>query len=565
MPTPSETVSAPTYSPGLFGQHTTTVVPVDQTTVIQNTDRGLHNPQNPYPTDPIGGTIELTNQAGRQVKQTFGKVALFVGEQAILHVFNPQGANIVNPFVITNAIPAEGLLGTAIDGRNVIQQQFAEPKGTSVPERIGSAAAGGILGQEEGSAFFNITRIRTVSDAIDYGVNAIAGALGIKENSDDLVPLSPKAASLEKRLTQNPLSPTDQGQQLGFALFGQKAAGVQSEKDVYDITYARKEISGVQKTFLSAGFKPIQDGDSTPNDLSADSMLRDNMERAFESNAPHDLRDRSYTFGDGVDISVDALANAAQESEPPVQGSGMVFPFYFESMNTFPGTNIEKFISFQATFNGLKETYTPQWDSKIYFGRSTANYTYNSTTRNIGFSFIIWAPNRIALGLVKQRVNWLARHCYPSYGELGNNSSIRIISEAPIIKFTIGDIFRGTPGIITSLSYDWNDRWELTKDLIMPQAVKVDISITVIHDKFMQNDVAGRVDKNNKNISSDFYEFVKPPARGIGNLKDIANIINGNLGDLNGALTELDANSQIGDILSTPSNQATSFIGNSLG
>lgn len=519
MTTPSETVAVLGYQPGGFGTFVKTVPAksIDQTSLINRESPGRYNSDNPYPTNPIGGHIELAKQAARQVTQTFGQTAIFVGEQALLHVLNPKGANIVNPLIITGAFPGEGLLGTAIDGENVIRKQAAEPNSTELTDRMFSAAAGGALGQEQGGNFFNITSIRSPSEAIDYGVNALAGALGIKDNAGPGATLEPKSASFEKRLEQNPLNPST------LARFG-----------VYGATYARrKKISGVKVADLSKGFKPIEDGADIEYNLSDDSMLRNNLERAFESNAPADKRNRSYSFLNGLDLETDGEANAALATvtAPPVQGSGMVFPFYFESMNSFQDGNLEKFVTFQATFNGLKETYSPQWDSKIYFGRPTAIYTYQSTSRTIGFSFIIWAPNRTALGLVKQRVNWLARHCYPSYDNFGTT---QIIKEAPVIKFTIGDIFRDQPGIITNLSYDWMDRWELTKDMIMPQSVEVSIQITILHDKFMRN---AKQASTEGFISSDFYEFIKPNRRGISPSKNDGN---GNLGSINGQITELE-------------------------
>jgi hypothetical protein len=477
MTTPTQTISAPGYAPGAFGQFAQPVrspVP-DQTTIIQNQKQGLHTPSNPYPTDPVGGTIELSQQAVRQMSNTFGSTVAFVAEQAGLHILNPTGANLVNPLVITNAIPAEGLVKTAFDSQR---------------------------------------------PGIDQIVN-------------------------------DPLSI--------FQTVGSLFTGINNSKDLFDVVYSRSEISGASLKDMSVGFMPIQDsGDNTSDSsLSKDSMLRDNLERAFESNAPHDQRDRSYTTTDGPDLTVDGLATASDNLIPDVKGHGMVFPFYFESLNSFNQPQIEKFITFQATFNGLKESYTPQWDAKTYFGRSSPVYTYQATNRTVGFSFIIWAPNRVALGLVKQRINWLARQCYPSYDKFGN-SNLRIIKEAPVIKFTIGDVFRNVPGIITALTYDWMDRWELTNQLIMPQSVKVDIQITIIHDKFMQNDTQQQV---NGLISSDFYEFIKPPRRGIGNLTGLSNLTAGIMGKVNSQLTELETNSVVDSTIGAAGNQATSFGG----
>jgi hypothetical protein len=66
------------------------------------------------------------------------------------------------------------------------------------------------------------------------------------------------------------------------------------------------------------------------------------------------------------------------------------------------------------------------------------------------------------------------------------------------------------------MTYDWDmqgtNRWELSKDMIMPQAVKVSISIDILHNKFMQNSA---LPLSEQNESSDFYEYIKPSNRGI--------------------------------------------------
>ena len=533
MPTPSEQIASPEYRNLTFGQAVQVGTPAnDQTGYISTQDRGLHSDNNPYPTNPIGGTIELARQAVRQTTQTFGATVLFVAEQAGLHVLNPIGANIVNPLVITNALPAEGLLGTAFDGQSPTVA-LGSPPGGEQTDRTQSAAAGGTLGQEEGAAFFGLSKIRTVSDIVDVGVNALAGALGLKDDPRS-AGLSPKGASFEKRLAINTLTPDTSSN-----IF-----------DAYNTTYGQTVISGVKTADLAVGFAPIDSGaNTTDSPLTDDSMLRDNLERAFESNAPLDARSRYFTNSDGLTITQDRRLQASPVDQPDVaptvQGSGMVFPFYFESLNFFR-QHPDKFITFQATFNGLSESYTPNWQTKTYFGRPTSVYTYEYTTRAVSFDFIIWAPNRIALSLVKDRVNWLAKHTYPSYERFGNTS---IVKEAPVIRFTIGDIFKNTPAVINSLRYDWLDRWELTKDLIMPQAVKVSIQLTILHDRFMQNTGFTGISTDNL-VSSDFYEFIKPPARSIGDPTNVSDIISQNVGEPYVGLTE----DELGGVLSDVGN-----------
>jgi len=516
-----------------FGTKIRAMSPSEQAIQISKTlTPGNYTSESPYPKNIPAAHVEIAKNVTRNKK--FGSLTTFTLTQAGLHVLNPIGAQIVNPAIITGTIPGEGILGTAIDGNNEAQKRLREPSGASKSERQLSAVAGGTLGQEEGSTFFNTTANRTVAGLIDSGINVLAGALGIKNNNGDLVPLSPKNASFEKRLEQNKLHPN------ANTFFGQ--VSMTRSRDQYDVTYSGDEISGVKTSTIGEGFIPIQDGALISGDLNQDTMLRDNLERGYESNAPKDKRNRSYTFQNGLNLETDSEANASPINNdtiaPIVQPDGMIFPFYFESMNHF-SLHPERFITFQATFSGLKEIYKPNWNENEFFGRSTKVYTYKSSDRTIDFSFIIWAPNRIALGLVKQRVNWLARHTYPSYTNI-KNSSTKVIFEAPIIKFTIGDLFKNTPGVIQSLTFDWDNlkRWELSKDMIMPQAVHVSISITILHDRLMQNYGYSTSDKIN---SSDMYSYIKQKSDTLTILRKTKRIA----GDPFAQLTEIESNTVV--------------------
>jgi hypothetical protein len=269
----------------------------------------------------------------------------------------------------------------------------------------------------------------------------------------------------------------------------------------------KKTISGVEvKTIEGNDFRTIFGDTSIAND-----QTRKAPDRAFETNAILDKTSRSFDSDGILKLEPDTAPDATSDKKPEPNIAGMAFPFYFESLNY--GENqkyAEKFISFQATFKGLREVYTPQWNPKQYFGRSTAIYTYANTQRTLTFNFTIFAQTKESLWLVKQRVNWLAKHCYPTYINLLTTKT-KIISEAPIIKVTIGDLFRDTPGIITSLEYDWdiegNNLWELSKDKIMPHAVNVTLGFTILHDKFMRNDPQSL---SQGNESSDFYSFILP-------------------------------------------------------
>lgn len=274
----------------------------------------------------------------------------------------------------------------------------------------------------------------------------------------------------------------------------------------YGNSISASKISGVAiKTIEGSNYESIFGNTSLATD-----QMKDVTERAFETNAIKDKTERSFNSKGDLQFNPDLEADATSNLKPETKIDGMSFPFFFESLNYGEQDYSEKFISFQATFKGIKETYAPKWSEKSYFGRSTSIYTYANTARTLNFMFTIFANNKESLWLVKQRINWLAKHCYPTYVDLANTNS-KIIYEAPVIKITIGDLFRDTPGIITNLEFDWdmeeNALWELSKNMIMPHGVNVTMAFTILHDKFMRNSPQSL----SQDIqSSDFYSFILP-------------------------------------------------------
>lgn len=468
---------------------------------------------NQFPTDVVGASIEYAKLVTKGVN-----LGQFLAEQEGLHLLNTYDGKVINPAVLSGVIPGEGILPATLDtiGTNYLlktkatDSENAEFNDSSATITT-AALLGNNLGQEAGGNFIVVTDSSiggTITKTVNTVVNSIVGALGIGGNDTP----SAKIQTLGDRLRMNSLDPR-----------------MTYPEDTYNQIYSQDKISGVSVSDLSQAFLPI-DSSSTKESvsLSEDNIFIYGLERAFDTNAAQDQGNKESTVdktGSRVmQIYSDPTASAsppivgsdASSTEPIVDQNGMIFPFYFQSLNSF-ARHPEKFITFQATMRGIKEDYAPSWSTRNFFGRNTPSYIYQYTDRTISISFTIFASNRDRMGLLKQRINWLARHTYPSYVNL-DKSSTKVIFEAPIIAITIGDMFKNLPGIIKNLNYDWdmqdNNRWELTKDMIMLQAVDVTISYVVLPDKLMQNAGMSLVD-NTTLDSSDFYEYIKPQNRGI--------------------------------------------------
>jgi hypothetical protein len=255
------------------------------------------------------------------------------------------------------------------------------------------------------------------------------------------------------------------------------------------------------KDFFSIGEKS-----NSAQLLSKDNDVVLRLEDGFKNNA---IQDNTFNnLGqDGEQYDADTEVQIFSKEIP----EKILFPFYMESLNSLQENELdEKFITFQATFAGLKEKFIPQWSETNYFGRNTNTKLYSNTTHTLDFDFVIWSKNRFDLALIKQRVNWLIKHCYPKYLSVGNEEKVKILSEGPVISITIGDIFKNVTGIITNLDINWdlegNNRWELSDSITMLQIVKITLSFEAIFNKFMEN--VSIQNGNNIIESGDFYPAI---------------------------------------------------------
>lgn len=444
----------------------------DQTkTLGELLDKNKYNPNKPFRTDIVSAVKQNANLAIEEQKKEPGKVNTFLATQQGLALLD-KGINVINPLILTGAIPTGGLLTTKIGFPQIGNDTIVKNIDTGSVDKLKRIAAANqqlILGQEEGIQF---SSIKTIGDLINKGANALVGLFASEKKKSNII-LKATEATFEQRLAQNDITPDSSN----------------SDSDVYKAVYGRKYIGSISQKVISEGFSPIGNESESAQLLSEDINAVVNNETAFLNNAISDKTFNNLQH-DGESYEADNDVRIFSKEEPNSQNTSISFPFYFESLNTLLDTS-EKYITFQATFHGLKEKYLPQWSETQYFGRNTNTQTYSNTKHDLGFDFIIWAKNRFDLAIVKQRVNWLVKHCYPKYTSLPENEKIKIISEGPVLAITIGDLFKNVSGIITSLDLDWdlegNNRWEMSESGIMTQSVKVSLSFDVIFNRFMEN------------------------------------------------------------------------------
>lgn len=130
--------------------------------------------------------------------------------------------------------------------------------------------------------------------------------------------------------------------------------------------------------------------------------------------------------------------------------------FRFAVIN--PDNPIKKtFTHFRAIFNGdITDSMTSNWDSFSYLGRGEEFFNYNGFSRDVSFSFTVFAQSKPELSIMYQKLNYLQSSLTPNFSNSG-------YMRGNIHQLTIGGYFLEQPGVITSLNYTMpqDSTWEI--------------------------------------------------------------------------------------------------------
>jgi hypothetical protein len=150
-------------------------------------------------------------------------------------------------------------------------------------------------------------------------------------------------------------------------------------------------------------------------------------------------------------------------------------------------TTTDDVIVFRASVTDITDSFTGEWSPVTMIGRADKNYQYTGFERDLQLSFKVHATDRDELQPIWRKLNALAGYTAPIY-----NADITM--GAPWMRITIGDLFRQTPVILTSLSYTLqgtDTTWEINienADYMMqvPHTVEVKCTFTVIGNELPQ-------------------------------------------------------------------------------
>lgn len=188
-------------------------------------------------------------------------------------------------------------------------------------------------------------------------------------------------------------------------------------------------------------------------------------------------------------------------------------------------------IDFRAYLESWNDDIKADWSSVKYMGRAENFYKYNGWSRDASVSFLVPALSRGDMILNYNKLNALAWTVAPNYSSEG--SSIPGVMRGSIVKFTMGNYFRGMPSIIKGVQFSEieNMGWDINRysdgqiiepidssDNIdpaftgqLPKGIKVTVNFTPLHNFVPQygepfiGDYAGEFPGKENVYVSQFY------------------------------------------------------------
>ncbi len=236
--------------------------------------------------------------------------------------------------------------------------------------------------------------------------------------------------------------------------FNDKTANIVTDKDI--VTHATLNYSQLKEDFSYTENELL-----TPNDINSNEGFgfEDMEKRTAARKINRDIGFQKNRNGDADKINM--LPYGLDYNQTAEAELKDFIKFRFKDVIN------NKFLVFRAILEGITDTVTPEYAEDRYIGRPDKLFVYQGVDRNIAFTFSIYPKTKQELPILMDKLNYLVGLCYPSYTE-----GERMIS--PFIELTMGDMFKDTPGILSSLtiSVEEQSTWEIDEKLQFPHFIK---------------------------------------------------------------------------------------------
>jgi hypothetical protein len=183
----------------------------------------------------------------------------------------------------------------------------------------------------------------------------------------------------------------------------------------------------------------------------------DPLPNGVRNNPPRVLRGAINEFGKGV-----GQFGAADDK----QSADVIFFYFFDLINNV-------YIPFRATISALSDQHSAEWEDINYLGRADKLFLYKGFSRDVNFSFTVYANSAKEMLPMWNRINYLVGLTKPSKytgkAEITNEEEIgettgresRFIYP-PMVTLRLGDLFNDQPCVISSIGINVPDdaNWE---------------------------------------------------------------------------------------------------------
>jgi hypothetical protein len=444
------------------------------------------------------------------------------GNQGLLGGILSQGTKIVNNFASKLGFPVLQI-PTRVSDDNRLERAIRGVGNDSIPEalaKIKQSGEGNILGK-----FLKQTAQGTPDQV---GRRAIGGALNIAKNAAKTL-LFGNGQPGENPIANNTLSLS--GESIRYGSDYRKKYSYQirrsgdSELGLYTILdNIQNEDPSIEEFVL---FKQVQDTTQKANSqntdefpsfpkFSVDSITQNIPGKRDKTNTYLDKDNPIYNFR--IDKSEIGKFNTTSDKvnlygvwEGDVEGNPTeqivdnktiddldFIPLRFYSVAKKQG------VSFKATVSGITETFSPSWESSNFIGNPYSFYTYQSINRKIDFSFSVYSLSGEEHKKNWEKLDFFSSLVYPQ------NTTNDVYVTPPLLKLTLGNMYKNKLGFFESLSYtiDDNTPWEIglgatktgnritnidplsdLKDYKLPTIINVTVSYQIIE---TSNDVVGK-------------------------------------------------------------------------
>lgn len=159
-----------------------------------------------------------------------------------------------------------------------------------------------------------------------------------------------------------------------------------------------------------------------------------------------------------LDVIVGSKENIPSEIQYPTNQSADIIFFYFYDLVN------KTYIPFRATLGSISDQHSPEWEDIKYIGRADKLFIYKGFSREVSFSFKVYANSVDELIPMWKRINYLTGLVRPSKytaKAIVTNESVDSQETTgaesgfiypPMIEFRIGDMYVDQPGILRSVS-----------------------------------------------------------------------------------------------------------------